>query len=201
MISPKIIRLPQCSPFSECIAAMHQNIKMSNIHKITNTWYPFDIALNLSNNVKRFTSSLPIGYTSVPQNEQKDESSAICLPHYLQYIPITSRAYNHRKGISDSLLWSFWAKSFWVRFFAFRTSLMRSAILNLSSNSAFCSSGIAARLCLNKTFCIIIVNLINCLCLYCWSFHSGSSCQLPDGKPMAAMLYFIKKNDPRFEHC
>ena len=81
MISPKIIRLPQCSPFSECIAAMHQNIKMSNIHKITNTWYPFDIALNLSNNVKRFTSSLPIGYTSVPQNEQKDESSAIFFPH------------------------------------------------------------------------------------------------------------------------
>ena len=37
--------------------------------------------------------------------------------------------------ISDSLLWSFWAKSFWVSFFAFRTSLMRSAILNLSSNS------------------------------------------------------------------
>ena len=57
--------------------------------------------------------------------------------------------------ISDSLLWSFWAKSFWVRFFAFRTSLMRSAILNESSNSAFCSSGIAARHCLNKAFCII----------------------------------------------
>ena len=34
--------------------------------------------------------------------------------------------------ISDSLLWSFWAKSFWVRFFAFRTSLMRSAISNES---------------------------------------------------------------------
>ena len=57
--------------------------------------------------------------------------------------------------ISDSLLWSFWAKSFWVRFFAFRTSLMRSAISNESSNSAFCSSGIAASHCLNKAFCII----------------------------------------------
>ena len=98
--------------------------------------------------------------------------------------------------ISDSLLWSFWAKSFWVRFFAFRTSLMRSAIPNESSNSAFCSSGIAARHCLNKAFCIIIVDLINCLCLYCWSFHRGSSCQLLDGKPMAAMLYFIKIKRP-----
>ena len=36
-----------------------------------------------------------------------------------------------------------------------------------SSNSAFCSSGIAARYCLNKAFCIIIVDLINCQCLYC----------------------------------
>ena len=65
-----------------------------------------------------------------------------------------------------------------------------------SSNSAFCSSGIAARHCLNKSFCIIIVDLINCLCLYCWSLHSGSSCQLPEGKPMAAMLYFIKIKRP-----
>ena len=53
-----------------------------------------------------------------------------------------------------------------------------------SSNSAFCSSGIAARHCLNKAFCIIKVDLINCLCLYCLLLHSGSSCQLPEGKPI-----------------
>ena len=100
-------------------------------------------------------------------------------------------------GISDSLLCSFWAKSFWVRFFAFRTSLMRSAIPNESSNSAFCSSGIAARHCLNKSLCIIIVDLINGLCLYCLLLHSGSSCQLPEGKPMAAtstLGYFASKD-------
>ena len=87
--------------------------------------------------------------------------------------------------ISDSLLWSFWAKSFWVRFFDFRTSLMRSAIPNESSNSAFCSSGTAARHCLNKVFCFIIVDFMNCLHVYIWFLHSGSSCQLLEGKPMA----------------
>ena len=44
-------------------------------------------------------------------------------------------------------------------FFDFITSLMRSAIPNESSNSAFWSSGTAARHCLNKAFCIIIVDL------------------------------------------
>lgn len=66
-----------------------------------------------------------------------------------------------------------------------------------SSNLAFCSSGIAARHCLNKVFCIIIVDLRNCLCLYCLLLHSGSSCQLSEGKPIAAtstLGYFASKD-------
>ena len=41
------------------------------------------------------------------------------------------------------------------------------------------------------------MDLINCLCLYCWSFHSGSSCQLSEGKPMAAMsiIGYLSSND------
>ena len=46
---------------------------------------------------------------------------------------------------------------------------------------------LAAWHCLNKAFCIIIADLINGLCLYCLLLHNGSSCQLPDGKPMARM--------------
>ena len=56
---------------------------------------------------------------------------------------------------SESRLCSKWAKSFWVRFLLFRTSLMRSAIPKERSNSAFCSAGIAVRHCLNNSFCII----------------------------------------------
>ena len=47
-----------------------------------------------------------------------------------------------------------------TQFFDFGTSMMRSAISNESSNSAFWSSGTAARHCLNKAFCTIDWNFI-----------------------------------------
>lgn len=47
--------------------------------------------------------------------------------------------------ISESRLFSIWAKSFWVSPLDFRMSLILSAMPKDKSNSAFCSAGIAAR--------------------------------------------------------
>lgn len=64
--------------------------------------------------------------------------------------------------ISDSRLLSICAKSFCVSPFVFRISQIRSAMLFESSNSAFCSAGIAAKQSWKSLFCIMSLNFKSC---------------------------------------
>ena len=64
--------------------------------------------------------------------------------------------------ISDSRLLSICAKSFCVSPLSFRSLLIRSAMPYESSNSAFCSAGIAAKQSRKSLFCIIFLNFKGC---------------------------------------